>query len=96
MWELPTVVLDPGRDASETLAAALSDRGLRGARVGKPLAEIRHAIMNRRITLAVFEVAGLRGAGGDRSPFRWMDPRLPLAITGAARKALRAIGLIED
>ena len=93
LWELPTVELKAGQDPGAALGASLTERGLRGARTGRVLATLRHTIMNRRIILTVFEAEGPSGI--PRGTYRWTDPQSPPAMTGATRKALRALGLIE-
>ncbi|MCI0341770.1 MAG: A/G-specific adenine glycosylase [Planctomycetales bacterium] len=74
LWDLPA-------GKPESLA--------RRYRVGLTLGQVRHAILNRRITRTVVEAEARRGV---RLEGRWVPlrdlPRLPLA--GAARKALAA------
>jgi len=93
MWELPTATV--GVAPAAGLASALAERGLRGIRIGAPVAEVRHSITHRRLTVTIFEAAAPRVPSRRESPFGWCDPNAEIALTGLARKSLRATGLLE-
>lgn len=55
LWELPNVALAAGQDPAVALAAYLQQAfGLR-AEVGDKLQELRHSIMDQRVTLSVYQ-----------------------------------------
>lgn len=96
MWELPTVALASGDRVPAALEAGLAGRGLPRVRIGEQIAEVRHSITYRRITVAVFAAEALRAPAVRTVRFRWLDPRAEIALTGVARKSLRAAGLLGD
>jgi A/G-specific adenine glycosylase len=76
LWELPNVELAAGEDPAAALGEYLQQAfGLR-AQVGEPWQEIRHSIMDQRITLSVYQ-ATCRGSKvrlRDHEEGAWVAP----------------------
>ena len=89
LWQLPTRQVSPGPELADLFPARYALDSLRAH--GEPLASLRHAITHHRIVLT------LRAARAPREkqlePLAWV-PRERLgefALSGMARKALRAV-----
>jgi len=91
-WDLPAVEIDGAAAGAEKLQHRLSAAGL-SANVEPHVAELRHGIMNRRLTLRVFPCRLKRGRVAGRDSLRWVRPdELPgTAHSGATRKIARAM-----
>jgi A/G-specific adenine glycosylase len=88
-WDLPAVEIDGAATGAEELQRRLAAAGL-SASVEPPVAELRHAIMNRRLTLQVYPCRLQRGRVAGRDSLRWVRPHdLPgTAHSGATRKVI--------
>lgn len=93
LWEFPDCEPRRGVGAAGALAQAFQkDFGLR-LLVGEPIGSVRHAIMNRKLEITVFEarVEGRPRRSTAAGELRWLFPGSLRAypLTGVTRKVLR-------
>ncbi len=90
MWQLPTVQVAASADGAQLFPTRYASDRI--APYGEPLAELRHAITRHRIAVCV-RAARVSGAQASE-PLAWVarERLVDLALTGMARKALRALG----
>jgi A/G-specific adenine glycosylase len=90
LWEFPNVEVGP--DGSDLRRAARSFFGLTPKRQQR-LCVIKHSITRYRITLEVFRVGGVAGAGSEPARGRWVSRAElnRLAFAGAHKQILRRL-----
>ena len=93
-WDLPAVEIRSSTGGAAALSRALAEHGLvielRATRI-----VLRHAILNRALTLEVLAGRVLRGQVAGSDALRWADPEdIPrtVPVSGATRKVLAAVG----
>jgi len=89
LWELPTVVAEGAEEAASRLAARYGGRWRLDATT---LGKVRHAITFRALEIALHSARWSPDGTGERGELAWVEwqEASQLALTGAARKLLRA------
>ena len=97
LWELPLGECRNGEDPREAVAReARATYGI-ALEVGEEVAQVKHSIMNRRITLHAFEAELATSPAGSTAPleveYRWVsrDKVSELAMSSMVRKVLEKI-----
>lgn len=90
-WDLPARTVPVGAAPDEAIRGALASRGI-DADVKRPVATVPHAILDRRLELAICP-ARPRGRLGLSEDLRWADRGAldEVAVSGATRKVLRVL-----
>ena len=93
-WDLPALELEEGAEASEAIQAHMAKTHGLELTAGKPVAQVTHGIMNRRLTLSIHPCRHERGRTAKNPDLRWIEPEAlaGAAVSGATHKVLRAAG----
>jgi len=89
-WDLPATEIIDDVDPAAALRAKLQCARLH-VTVGSPIASVTHGIMNRRLTLEVFDCRLRKGRVAGRADLRWVAPaELPTTPHSGATKKIAA------
>jgi len=94
-WDLPAIAVADGADGADALAEAMRRRHALAVAAGPVEARADHGILTRRLRLEIHRGRVRRGRVAGRDGIRWVDLAAldEVPVSGATRKALRAIGL---
>jgi A/G-specific adenine glycosylase len=93
-WDLPAVEIRSSTGGAAALSRALAEHGL-VIELHATRIVLRHAILNRALTLEVLAGRVLRGRVAGSDALRWANPEeIPrtVPVSGATRKVLAAVG----